>query len=373
MHSVIIQAVDPWVALSGEWEAISDGHPFHLAPWGIVWWKHYGSVLQSGNRLFVNCVRSDRGDLRAVAPFYLDAGRLRTRLRFIGSGHVCTDYQEIVGRECGIEEYELIADQIDRLLREQSLLAACQIEMEGVDPQAEWYRLFCRIMQQRGYSWREEAIESSYITSLPETWDDYLATHSKGSRRRPKRHVARIDSGEYEFYRVSGVQGLQEMLPRLCDLHQRRRQMLGQPGSFADGRFLPFLMDLAEYYGPSGRMEIQWCQQGGSVPCMQLVFLHAQTISLYCSGVDPDYLDMEPGHFMISVSFRDAIARGIRHFDFLRGDEPYKTLWHGKPRAMVRAFLTPARRVSLAVEGVSVVANVLKQQFKQALGSNAQT
>jgi hypothetical protein len=327
-------------------------------------------VINPDNRLFVNCITTDRGELRAVAPFYLDMGRVRTRLKFIGSGHVCTDYQEIIGRDCGVEEYDLVAQQVDRLFREQSLLAACQLEMEGVDPQAGWYRLFCECMRQRGFTWREEAIESSYITSLPETWDEYLLTHSKGSRRRPKRHVARIDSGEYEFRRVNSTEGLREMLPRLCDLHQRRRQTLGQPGSFADGRFLPFLTELAGWYGPQGRMEIQWCQRGDLIPCMQLVFIHEETISLYCSGVDPECLDMEPGHFMISVSFRDAIARGIRYFDFLRGDEPYKTLWHGKPRAMVKAYLTPGRRVSLAMEGVSVMANTLKQQLKQAIGTS---
>jgi len=44
----------------------------------------------------------------------------------------------------------------------------------------------------------------------------------------------------------------------------------------------------------------------------------------YILGVNPDFRDFSPGTVLIAHAIRDCIERGLKHFDFLRGDEAYK-------------------------------------------------
>jgi CelD/BcsL family acetyltransferase involved in cellulose biosynthesis len=48
------------------------------------------------------------------------------------------------------------------------------------------------------------------------------------------------------------------------------------------------------------------------------------TVGLYNSGFDPERAALSPGVVLLAQVVRDAIARGRRTFDFLRGEERYK-------------------------------------------------
>ena len=48
------------------------------------------------------------------------------------------------------------------------------------------------------------------------------------------------------------------------------------------------------------------------------------TVGLYNSGFAPAHAALSPGLVLLAHVIRDAIARGRRRFDFLRGEERYK-------------------------------------------------
>jgi CelD/BcsL family acetyltransferase involved in cellulose biosynthesis len=48
------------------------------------------------------------------------------------------------------------------------------------------------------------------------------------------------------------------------------------------------------------------------------------TVGLYNSGFAPERAALSPGVVLLAQLIRDAIARGCRRFDFLRGEERYK-------------------------------------------------
>ena len=53
---------------------------------------------------------------------------------------------------------------------------------------------------------------------------------------------------------------------------------------------------------------------------------YGDTVGLYNSGFDPEARALSPGVVLIARTIEDAIARGFRRYDFLRGEEPYKSL-----------------------------------------------
>ena len=56
---------------------------------------------------------------------------------------------------------------------------------------------------------------------------------------------------------------------------------------------------------------------------------------LYNSGFEPASSGLAVGLLSKAVSIREAIGRGCREFDFLRGDEEYKRHLGGVPRELV--------------------------------------
>jgi CelD/BcsL family acetyltransferase involved in cellulose biosynthesis len=53
----------------------------------------------------------------------------------------------------------------------------------------------------------------------------------------------------------------------------------------------------------------------------------ADSLLYYNAGVDPGARHVSPGVVMVERLLQRAISRGLRRFDFLRGDEGYKYDW----------------------------------------------
>ena len=59
-----------------------------------------------------------------------------------------------------------------------------------------------------------------------------------------------------------------------------------------------------------------------------------RTTYYYQAGFDPNNGSISPGTFLVAHTIRKAIEEGSKHFDFMRGDEPYKRRW--KPQHVHR-------------------------------------
>ena len=57
---------------------------------------------------------------------------------------------------------------------------------------------------------------------------------------------------------------------------------------------------------------------------------------LYNSGYDPEFRDLSVGLINHAYGIRASIAEGIKVFDFMRGNEPYKYHLGGRDRAIYR-------------------------------------
>ena len=58
------------------------------------------------------------------------------------------------------------------------------------------------------------------------------------------------------------------------------------------------------------------------------------TVGLYNSGFRPDCASLSPGLVLLAGVVRDALERGRRRFDFLRGEERYKYEFGPVPEAV---------------------------------------
>ncbi len=355
MQVIQISSGQQLLTLANEWNCLSDGIPFRSFSWAEAWWRHYGpqnrsrpagEVTDSSEsaepELFVLAVRDERGQLVGVAPWQRCRSASRGRVvRFLGSGEVCSEYQTILTTpQFASEVNRAIADYLCGPASGQWDL----LELAAVKADDANVTRLVRELARRDHRIHRRKIHNCWRLELPESWDDYLKTLSKSHRKQLRRLQDRVlDTDRTSFHSVSCRDSLNHGWGVLVDLHQRRRNSLGEPGCFASRRFAAFHREIAEGMLASGQLRLDYLLLDGKPVAAEYHLAGDGIVYGYQAGVDPDRLDDEPGRLISIALLRKAIEDGCSAIDFLRGDEPYKAHYRAEPRDMVEFRVVPSR------------------------------
>jgi hypothetical protein len=260
-------------------------------------------------------------------------------LRLLGSGEVCSDH-------LGILADHHHADQVAAALADWLTQHAGQKQTAGSDPRWDVLELAAvdaadlavkrlrERLRQRGCAVDCRPGPRCWVIDLPQTWEDYLAGLSKSHRKKLKRLGRSGFRGTgTRVCRATDDQSVRTGMEILVDLHQRRRRSLGEPGCFASPQFSRFLHDAAAVLADANRLNLYWVESEGRPLAVEFQLLSETTVYAYQAGMDPDRLDRQPGRLSCIAGIQQALRAGRARFDFLRGDEPYKTQWDATPRS----------------------------------------
>lgn len=170
---------------------------------------------------------------------------------------------------------------------------------------------------------------------LPITFEEYLSTLGKSLRADVKR-AARPDG--LVVKKLTGPDRL-EGFEQLVRLHQARWKQRWMPGSFR-GRALKFhrrFLQLAteEQVSIWRALDAETQKPVGYLYALH----HGDTASYYQAGIDPQLTKCSPGTALVAAVIKDAISRGDKKFDLLRGEEPYKLRWKPQRRVVNQRYL----------------------------------
>lgn len=158
---------------------------------------------------------------------------------------------------------------------------------------------------------------------LPATWDEYLAGLSGKNRHELRRKMRRLER-ELPGAAVRShatAAGWDEALGRFLRLH--RRSKVGK-ARFMDERMERFFRVALGALARAGWARL-WFLDSAEAPVASFICTeYGGSVGLYNSGFDPAHARLAPGIVLLAHVIRDAIARGIPVFDFLRGEEAYK-------------------------------------------------
>jgi CelD/BcsL family acetyltransferase involved in cellulose biosynthesis len=117
-------------------------------------------------------------------------------------------------------------------------------------------------------------------------------------------------------------------IPAFIDLHQRRwgADGLFPPTPGGDQSRLMFGR-LFELFGTGGPLGLTRLFVGDRLIAAGVHFETDDSLLFYNAGIDPDAFDLSPGVLLTYAYIERALERGLRRFDFLRGNEPYKYEW----------------------------------------------
>jgi CelD/BcsL family acetyltransferase involved in cellulose biosynthesis len=106
----------------------------------------------------------------------------------------------------------------------------------------------------------------------------------------------------------------------------------------------------------------------GSTIASLIAFWHGRSALYYQAGWDPDspLAALSPGAVLMARSIRDAVEHGLAYYEFLRGDEAYKSRWTKQFRTTSTVLLA-SRWIGRFYLGVAHG----KDRAKPFLGQNA--
>ena len=354
---------DAFALLAGEWNALAGDIPFRRWEWLEAWWKHF---QRPSDQLFVLCVRDSTERLVGLAPWYArTSAMLGTVIQFLGSGKVCSDYLTILAADGFTER---VGRRVADWLINESDIPWDDVELDGVAADDLAVTSFCERLVSSNHCVHRSAGLSCWKIALPDTWDEYVSRLSKSRRERVRQlHRQKFDTGSAVVKVAESAGELERGFDVLVDLHQRRRNNIGQAGCFSLPDFTGFLREAAERFLLLGRLRLQWIELDGRPIAAELDLQGGKMVYHYQSGIEPQLPRERPGWLGTSAALKSAIEQGYSAFDFLRGDETYKSHWRAEPVKTVNIRIAANSTTARLRQKISIRREHLKDWLKKKL------
>lgn len=296
--------------------------------WVSTWWDVYG---EPDFRLNVLICRQGNAVV-GIAPFVLATqtlsglASLRWRiLRFLGTGEpeadeVATEYPDLLARP-GAERAvaECIADWLAK--RQGRDWDIAQFDNVLKDSVVEQHLLSALAL--RG---RKELVQSAgfrYWIALPASWEEYLDGLSKNFRHKilvSRRRMLRAGSVDIETLRSGAI--VDTVFDRMSPLHSSRWNSKGKVGVFGSPHFVLFHQKLLCRQFGNGSPALWFIKLDGDDLAALYNFELGDMVYFYQSGLAANRTaNYSPGVVAASLAIEDAIHKGRRVFDFMKGGE----------------------------------------------------
>ena len=297
------QLHDQWTGLA---LSIPDLTPFQLPEWQLTWWEQFG-----GGELRTLAFWSlDR--LVGLLPMFLHNWNGARQLTLLGSG---------------------VSDFLDPCFRPdltgQIILSINSALTQWTDWDCcDWQdlRADTPLKSNRGFNVQVHDNVSCSAIPLASSFEEYWRARSSDLRRNLTRYAKKAEAEAPLHFEVH-AQADSVLLGQLIDLHGQRWQKQGQPGMVVTNQSEAFLRIIAARFTELESFRLFSLRWKETPVAMSAGFALRDTLYSYLSAFHPQYEILGFGRNLLMQSLRYAQANGFKSWNFLRGDEPYKTSW----------------------------------------------
>jgi CelD/BcsL family acetyltransferase involved in cellulose biosynthesis len=345
---LLVETVPPegWESIR-DWDDAVAASPrpsvFLLRDWVVTWWRLFGTRLRP---LLVRVADAD-GRTLGIAPMYLEypkgTGPVVRRLGIIGDRIIGSEYLGLIARAG--HETEVARAAVSHLVA--SGVGWDAVELIGLvdgDPAGEALELELAAGMARARSDREVCS----MIHLPGDFDTYLASLGSKFRQSYRQRANKLHrTYEVRTFTTSAVEDLPGQLDHMFEMHQEHWTKLGWSGSFFDPKDRQFYVDAASRLLAEGRLRFWHLEIDGVVRASQFGFAYDGVVHSLQEAYDTNFKG--PGIGGLGVILRAAaikasIEEGMRGYDFLGGEEDFKTRWGTSSHSI--------RKVHLAAPGI---------------------
>jgi CelD/BcsL family acetyltransferase involved in cellulose biosynthesis len=325
-----ITDVQSFSSLKEEWNVLlqksADNNVFLTWEWLFTWWRHYGE----GKQLMILLIKE--GDkIIGIAPFMrVEYKRLGISVNVLEN--LCStecDYSGIILIENYQECIAFLLSYLKKLIKEDKLvIRICHVPDDAI--------FVNTLLKQRPPNYESIFINTQpdgscpYI-ELPATWDEYYRHLHKNGRKKAKKIKREIktiqENHKVEFKKYTQGDDIQDQLQILSTLHQKRWQERNISSKFTLPKVREFHLDVSKAFIEKNWMDLSFFYVDGTAISAGWGFNYCNQFYYMTSAFDPDYKHHNPGHIHTLTLIDEAIKNGLNRFDFLKGEEFFKTYW----------------------------------------------
>lgn len=315
-----------------EWEALLMASCFHnpfLTPaWIEVWQKSFGHSQDSRFFFFYQA----EGTLVGVGAFANHQGGDGLRgLELLGSTDVC-DYRDLVmapGHE------KAVLESLGQYFKKGGW---GYLHLPGLSEFSPTVSEVSPVMESLGLRVNNEVEEMALYLNLPSSWEEFLENLDSKDRHELRRKLRRI--GRETSFSMEEIREPSSLSPKMkifFDLHRKSRK---DKAEFMTSEMENFFLNLSTLFAGKGWLQLSFLKAAGKEIATFLSFDFMGTEYVYNSGYDPQAAGLSPGIVLAALCIREAIGKGTKHFNFLRGKENYKYHLGGKEEKIYRVSVT---------------------------------
>jgi CelD/BcsL family acetyltransferase involved in cellulose biosynthesis len=345
-HSELATLHEEWNALLER--SVSDT-VFLTWEWMYTWWE----CFSENKKLFV-IVAEDEGAIIGIAPLHITRSRyfgLRTlrHIEFLGTSGVITEYLDFIIQKG--QEQELVPALLNFLFKNSSEWDA--LNLVSMKQDALNLQLIKEYCKEKGLqSWEYASRIAPYI-ELPASMDEYMQSLSNNSRWRFRKQRKTLENGRnVELLETKDKKAVAPDFTTIMQLHQKRWEQKGGPGSFAEERvgFLKFHKTIVQRFFDNGWLYLLRLLVDGIPTAGHYNYFYHNKVYYHSIGFDPEWAEYNVGSVLQLLAVEDSIGKGAKEFDFLSGNEPYKYSWTKKDRTSVDTAVWRSQRIEHRVD-----------------------
>jgi len=318
--------IDELSALRPAWDTLLSLYPpattFSTWEWLSSWWNSFGT-----NRQLLTLALFDSGRLVGLAPFSICKERvgwfsLRV-LRLMGDGSGDSDNLDLPVQP-GFES--ALAESVLRSLRQRRRQWDVCL-LNTLPPDSLTGRRLGEMLSSSGHTFYEYSSRSSAVP-LPQSWELYNQALSSEDRNNLARYTRRLQRRySTRIYRCAKADQLPLHLEALFRLHQGRWRIAGEPGSFSSAERREFYQQLSFRLLARGWLELWVLELNREIAAVQFAFRYGEKVFQLQEGYDHERSSDRPGYVLRGEVLKQLISEKVRTYDFLGGEDPYKTRW----------------------------------------------
>jgi CelD/BcsL family acetyltransferase involved in cellulose biosynthesis len=174
----------------------------------------------------------------------------------------------------------------------------------------------------------EEGKICPYI-SLPNSMDILLSRLSAKFRKNLRTSMKNLlrDYSRVELKRYDQFGSIQEAMEIFFELHQKRWATKNMPGVYSDSKTRTIYIETAQRYAEKGWLALYFLTANDKPIAAQYCLEYKQKVHYGLGGLDPDYSKYSVGNLITAKVLEKCIEKGVREYDFMKGDESYKFDW----------------------------------------------
>jgi CelD/BcsL family acetyltransferase involved in cellulose biosynthesis len=331
----IISESEEFESLSEVWDGLlrnsGDNNPIYLThEWLLTWWKHFGE----GKKLNVLIIEKE---YQVIGVFPL----MRTEYR-IGPLKIRT--LETIGavncNHIGLVRSGSREEAVSAFLaylEEEFAKGELVLRLTWVPDDSRFLDLLRRrtSLSPNSLVMQEKVKTLAPYIILPATWDEYFRSLRPNRKRVLRRELRYLERSHRVEYQTCTLENLDNTLSRFIELHESRWQASHVRGVFSDPKMEGFYRDIATQFVKKGWLNFSCLVVDDEVASAEYAFIYNQKFYCATSARDMRFSKYSVGHIHQMFLVKYAIEKGLREFDFLRGDEPYKFHWTESSRRYI--------------------------------------